>query len=104
MGNIFIDLVKHFGTQQKVAAALRIDQTTVSGWITGKHSVSPKVAARIESVTNGLFRRSALCPDFPWGGTETVESPTLNETLRPNPTYRQSTDGAVQASSVGGAQ
>lgn len=101
MGNIFNDLVRHFGTQQKTAAALRIDQTTVSGWITGKHSVSPKIAVRIEEATNGLFRRSLICPDFPWGPiTELVDSPTLNANLRQIAPKDQSTDDAGVLSST----
>lgn len=66
MGEVLSRLVKHFGTQQKAAEALGVDQTTVSGWVRGKHSVSPRVAVRIEAATGGIFSRSEVCPDFPW--------------------------------------
>ncbi|WP_349016870.1 transcriptional regulator [Pseudomonas fungipugnans] len=99
MGNILLDLVKHFGTQQKTAAALKVDQTTVSGWVTGKHSVSPKIAVRIELTTNGLFHRTTLCPDFPWM-MEAVAPPTLNANLRPISPPSQSTVGAGVLSST----
>ena len=99
MGTIIEELVGYFGTQQKTATALNIDQTTVSGWIRGKHSVSPKIAARIESVTKGAFRRSALCPDFPWE-PELDHPPTLNANVRPISPPGQSTDGAGNPSSA----
>ncbi|WP_236170416.1 transcriptional regulator [Pseudomonas parakoreensis] len=99
MGTIIEELVRYFGTQQKTATALNIDQTTVSGWIRGKHSVSPKIAARIESVTKGAFRRSALCPDFPWG-SELDHPPTLNANVRPISAAGQSTVGAGVLSST----
>ena len=35
MDNIFLRLVKHFGTQELTAEALGVDQSTVSGWVRG---------------------------------------------------------------------
>lgn len=55
-------LVKHFGTQKKTADALEVKQSSVSGWVNGKHGMSPLVARRTEQVTNGEFKASELCP------------------------------------------
>ncbi len=77
MGEILSRLVKHFGTQQKTAEALGVDQTTVSGWVRGKHSVSPKVAVRIEIATCGAFSKSEVCPDFPWPNAVMTDRPQL---------------------------
>ncbi len=60
--SIFKQLVSHFGTQEKTAKALGVDQGTVSGWVRGKHGVSPVTALRIEALTEGQFRAKDLCP------------------------------------------
>ncbi|MDF3917490.1 Cro/CI family transcriptional regulator [Salinicola salarius] len=62
MENIFEQLVTHFGTQEKTAAALNVDQSSVSNWIRGKHGMSPLVALRVESLTRGEFKAVDLCP------------------------------------------
>lgn len=62
--SIFNDLVEHFGTQQKVADALRVDQGTVSGWVRGRHGMSPVVALKAEGITGGKFQATDLCPDL----------------------------------------
>lgn len=66
MSGIFFELVAHFGTQQRTAQALSVDQSTVSGWCRGCWSMSAATALRAEKVTGGLFSRKALCPGFPW--------------------------------------
>jgi DNA-binding transcriptional regulator YdaS (Cro superfamily) len=66
MDNIFLRLVKHFGTQELTATALEVDQSTVSGWVRGKHGMSPVVAKRAEKLTGGSFSKEQLCPSFPW--------------------------------------
>jgi DNA-binding transcriptional regulator YdaS (Cro superfamily) len=66
MDNIFSRLVAHFGTQQQAAAALSVNQSTVSGWVNGKWGMSPEAAVRAEEKTGRAFRREDLCPDFPW--------------------------------------
>ncbi|WP_347815653.1 Cro/CI family transcriptional regulator [Pseudomonas sp. GD04058] len=81
MGEVLSRLVKHFGTQQKAAKALGVDQTTVSGWVRGKHSVSPKVAVRIETATGGIFSKSEVCPDFPWSDLMSAEHGQLMGTI-----------------------
>tara|TARA_R110000796_G_scaffold252222_2_gene385667 strand:- start:228 stop:464 length:237 start_codon:yes stop_codon:yes gene_type:complete len=58
----FQSLVGFFGTQIKTAELLKVDQATVSGWVRGKHGMSPAVALRAEKLTNGRFTAAQLCP------------------------------------------
>ncbi|GAA0586458.1 Cro/CI family transcriptional regulator [Halomonas salifodinae] len=69
MTALFTKLVEHFDTQTNAAAALGVDQTTVSGWVRGKHGMSPAVALRAERLTEGKFKASELCPAV-FGGIE----------------------------------
>ncbi|UTA78991.1 helix-turn-helix domain-containing protein [Halomonas sp. XH26] len=62
MDPLFNRLVDHFKTQTKAAEALGVDQTTVSGWVRGKHGMSPAVALRAEKITEGKFKAAELCP------------------------------------------
>ncbi|MNJ58354.1 hypothetical protein D3C77_539830 [compost metagenome] len=66
MNAIFKDLVAFFGTQEATAEKLGVDQSTVSGWVRGKHGMSPVVAKRAEALTAGKFKKEILCPSFPW--------------------------------------
>lgn len=59
---IFRSLVSHFGTQMKTADCLQVDQATVSGWVRGKHGMSPAVALRAAKLTGGRFTAAELCP------------------------------------------
>lgn len=72
MNELFANLVKHFGTQDEAARRLGVDQTTVSGWVRGKHGMSPAVALRAERLTNGRFMAAELCPSV--FGPEAVEA------------------------------
>ena len=58
----FQSLVGFFGTQIKAAQLLKVDQATVSGWVRGKHGMSPAVALRAEKLTDGKFTAAQLCP------------------------------------------
>lgn len=60
--SIFQSLVSHFGTQIKTAECLKVDQATVSGWVRGKHGMSPAVALRAAKLTGGRFTAAELCP------------------------------------------
>ena len=62
--SIFKDLVVHFGTQDKTAERLGVDQGTVSGWVRGKHGMSAVTALRAEAETDGAFKAVDLCPDL----------------------------------------
>ncbi|MNW21256.1 hypothetical protein D3C71_2220660 [compost metagenome] len=66
MNTIFQDLVTFFGTQETTAERLKVDQSTVSGWVRGKHGMSAVVAKRAEDLTQGKFKKETLCPSFPW--------------------------------------
>ncbi len=59
---IFESLVAHFGGQTKTAEALDVEQGTVSGWVRGKHGMSPLTAMKAEAKTDGLFKAADLCP------------------------------------------
>ena len=71
MNTIFKDLVAFFGTQEATAEKLKVDQSTVSGWVREKHGMSPVVAKRAEALTNGVFKKETLCPSFPWAELST---------------------------------
>lgn len=58
----FQSLVGFFGNQIKTAELLKVDQATVSGWVRGKHGMSPAVALRAEKLTDGKFTAAQLCP------------------------------------------
>lgn len=66
MDNIYKRLVKHFGTQEATAKAVKVDQSTVSGWCRELFKPNPAAAARAEKATDGEFSRRDLCPSFPW--------------------------------------
>ena len=55
-------LISFFGNQEKTAKALQVKQGSVSGWLTGRHGVSPIVALRAESITRGTVKSADLCP------------------------------------------
>jgi DNA-binding transcriptional regulator YdaS (Cro superfamily) len=59
-------VVKHFGSQTKVALALGYtDVRNVSPWTTGLRWFSPKACVQIERLTNGAITRRELRPhDF----------------------------------------
>lgn len=62
--NIYEKLATHFGGQVKTAAALGVEQGTVSGWVRGKHGMSPIAALKAEQATGGIFKASDLCPSL----------------------------------------
>jgi DNA-binding transcriptional regulator YdaS (Cro superfamily) len=66
MNTIYKDLVAFFGTQEVTAEKLKVDQSTVSGWVREKHGMSPVVAKRAKALTGGAFKKESLCPSFPW--------------------------------------
>ena len=66
MNTIYKDLVAFFGTQESTAEKLKVDQSTVSGWVREKHGMSPVVAKRAEVLTGGAFKKESLCPSYPW--------------------------------------
>jgi DNA-binding transcriptional regulator YdaS (Cro superfamily) len=93
MNPVVMRLIKHFGTQVAVAVAVGVDQTTVSGWLRGKHAISFESAVRIQIATSGAFQAVELCPEI------SKLSPTLNANVRQISPLDQSTDGAGVLSS-----
>ncbi|WP_430305294.1 transcriptional regulator [Pseudomonas mosselii] len=87
-------LIDHFGTQQKAAEALGVDQTTISGWLRGKHSVSPANALRIQAATSGSIQAVELCSLL------ADLAPTLDQTIPATSHQHSSTGGAVNSSST----
>lgn len=97
MNTVVQRLIKHFGTQVAVGAAIGVDQTTVSGWLRGKHSISFENALRIQLATSGIFQATDLCPAI------SDLAPTLNANVRSISSLGQSADGAGNPYSTGGA-
>ena len=62
--SIYSDLVKHFGGQVKTAEALGVGQGTGSGWVRGKHGMSPITALKAERATDAEFKAVDLCPSL----------------------------------------
>lgn len=65
MNTIFNKLVEHFGSQSATAAALKVKQSSVSGWVRGLHGCSAEVALRAEIETAGKIRARDLRPSLP---------------------------------------
>ena len=55
-------LIKYFGSQKALAAALGVKHGHIYYWI--KKGIPPKRAIQIEKTTDGLFNRRFLCPEF----------------------------------------
>ena len=56
------ELIKHFGTQQKLARALNCHHQNIQYW--RKVGLPVKRAIEIERITKGRFTRQMLCPDI----------------------------------------
>ena len=65
------DFCKWIGSQRRAADALGISESSVSRLVSGKLSVSPEIAERVEAVSHGLFRKErVLWPES--SNTQTV--------------------------------
>lgn len=60
--NIFTRLVERFGTQERLAEAIGVNQSNVSKWLRGKQGMAPEIALRVERLTDGEFTAAELCP------------------------------------------
>ena len=67
------ELIKDFGSEAKLAVAMGISQAAVSK-AKGLRLVSPKMAIRIETVTNGRLKRWQMRPDM-WEPPEGALAP-----------------------------
>lgn len=64
--DLFIDFVSvcFDGVQSRAAEALELDRSTVSRICAGERGITPQVAARIEELSEGRFRKeSFIWPD-----------------------------------------
>lgn len=98
MLEIYQRLVDHFGGQDLTAAALFVNQSTVSGWVRGKHLMSAETAFLAQHKTEGRFAAIELRPSL------AEVSPTLNQTIPPQRHYQQAVGSAVIPSSAGSQQ
>jgi DNA-binding transcriptional regulator YdaS (Cro superfamily) len=64
MNITFEKLIAHFGSQSATAAALKVKQGSVSGWVRGLHGCSAEVALRAEFLTDGKIKASDLRPSL----------------------------------------
>lgn len=55
-------LIRHFGSQVKLAEKLNLKQGTITGWLNKKHGISEINALKIEKITDGKFKATDLCP------------------------------------------
>jgi len=62
MQTLYQDLVKHFGDQKTTADALKVSQSNISGYVSGRWNMSELVASRAEKATQGKFKAEDLCP------------------------------------------
>ncbi|MBP5969928.1 transcriptional regulator [Pseudomonas iridis] len=76
----FKKLVEHFGSQAATAAALKVKQGTVSGWVRGLHGCSAEVALRAEILTNGQILACDLRPSLVDPGSNPTISTALKKT------------------------
>lgn len=74
MLTIYQNLVEHFGGQVATANALKVSQSTISGYISGRWNMSEKVALRAEIATGGKFKSVDLCPALNEFQSLTVQS------------------------------
>lgn len=55
-------LIEFFGSQMKLADALDVEQSSVSGWLNNRFYISRDNADLAESLTNGVVRSEELRP------------------------------------------
>ncbi|MFW2078840.1 hypothetical protein ACG94X_14185 [Acinetobacter sp. ULE_I010] len=64
MQTLYLELVEHFGSQDLAADALKVSQSNISGYVSGRWNMSEKVAIRAEKATEGKFKAVDLCPSL----------------------------------------
>ena len=65
-------LIEFFGSQMKLADALDVEQSAVSGWLNNRFYISRDNADLAESLTNGVVRSEELRP------RKKVKTPSAN--------------------------
>lgn len=93
-----------WGGKKIIALRLGVTASYLSRLVSGDRSITAERAIQIEEATCGVVTRSELRPDIQWSPARREiypdPSPTLNANVRPNPSERQSTVGAVNPSST----
>lgn len=64
MNTLYQELVEYFGGQEAAGDALKVSQSTISGYVNGRWNMSEKVAIRAERETKGTFKAVDLCPSL----------------------------------------
>ena len=64
MQTIYQELVNHFGGQVATAKALKVSQSNISGYVSGRWNMSEIVAIRAEKATKRKFKAVDLCPSL----------------------------------------
>ena len=62
--DLYIEVINHFGGQQQTADALDVKQPSVNSWKQGKAKMKPRIAAKVQTLSNGKFRAKDLCPEL----------------------------------------
>lgn len=64
MSEIIQKAIKHFGTQQKLAAAIGVSQASIHKWLAGGSRPTAENAMKIERATNSAILARELRPDI----------------------------------------
>ena len=99
MAHSINSLINHFGSQALTGKALGVSQATVSYWLSGSQKISPEKAFLAELITSGAISAADLCPLL----AQVEARHKLSESCAESPTTASGPDGAVYASSIGGA-
>ena len=66
---IYQDLIGYFGGVSATAKALKVAQSTVSGWQNGNHGMSGAIAIKAEAITGCKYRACDLIGARKWRRT-----------------------------------
>lgn len=94
MSDIYQRLVLYFKTQERTAEELLVNQSTVSGWVRGKHAMSAETAFLAQKKTGGVFLAKELRPSL------AEASPTLSQMMPQSLLGDQSGNPSVYSSSA----
>ncbi|WP_072410789.1 YdaS family helix-turn-helix protein [Pseudomonas sp. NFACC04-2] len=94
------------GGKKLFAIQLGVTASYLSRLISGDRAITAERAIQIEDATGGVISRVDLRPDIQWGKPKRpkMASPRhaaiLNQTIRQSTSVGQSSDGAVNSSSI----
>ncbi|MBI6743301.1 MULTISPECIES: transcriptional regulator [Pseudomonas syringae group] len=94
--SVFISaLISHFGSQAATAQELGVSQATVSYWLSGQQTISPRKAILAHKKTLGAVTASDLCPLI----AEAVALQTVDKSSQTYSHPASGPDGSVHTSS-----